>query len=167
MRDFSPELNPSPASPTLKFRRELPSVSSAFFRSSSYSSVRLRSSAFSFRVFSLALRIITSRPAAFSNSSIFSSDTFSLGSRLYLKVPLYKVGSCGIIVIFSLSYRILMSPIFTPSIFMLPPQTSTILVNARLRVLFPAPVLPTTPIFCPPLMFKLSFLRTISVFGLY
>lgn len=37
-----------------------------------------------------------------------------------------------------------------PSIEILPASISTILVSAKLNVLFPAPVLPTTPILWPP-----------------
>ena len=42
-----------------------------------------------------------------------------------------------------------------------------ILVKARVIVLLPAPVLPTTPTFNPPLTLRLSFLSTRSVDGLY
>jgi hypothetical protein len=48
-----------------------------------------------------------------------------------------------------------------------PVSISTILLRAKLIVLFPAPVLPTIPTLEPPSIFKLSPLRTKSVFGLY
>jgi len=44
---------------------------------------------------------------------------------------------------------------------------STILLRDKQIVLFPAPVLPTTPIFSPGLASKVKLFNTISVPGLY
>jgi len=63
-----------------------------------------------------------------------------------------------------LKFILLMS---TPSTRILPASLSTILVRARLKVLFPAPVLPTIPILSPAFIFILHPLRTRSVVGLY
>lgn len=71
------------------------------------------------------------------------------------------------IVIASLTYCKLIFAMSTPSTSILPPHSSIILVKASVIVLFPAPVLPTTPIFSPPLISKESYLRTSSVVGLY
>jgi len=71
------------------------------------------------------------------------------------------------IVIASLTCCKFIFPISTPSTSILPAVSSMILVKARVIVLFPAPVLPTTPIFSPPFISKVSFLRTSSVVGLY
>jgi len=111
--------------------------------------------------------MISSRPAFLRTERIKASSVFPLGSMLYFKVPLYIVGSYGMIVIFSLTYLKLISLISTPSIRIWPASFSTILVRARLNVLFPAPVLPTTPTLSPALIFILHPLRTSSVVGLY
>ena len=55
----------------------------------------------------------------------------------------------------------------SPSIKIYPSSFSTILDKARLTVLFPAPVLPTTPTFYPPVISNDKSLRTNSVYGLY
>lgn len=108
-----------------------------------------------------------SKPAFLRSSRISSSVALSYGSILNLKVPVNRVGSWGIIVIFSLSCSKEWSAMLFPSMRILPSSISTILVNARLIVLLPAPVLPTIPIFCPPLMLRLRPFKTFSVFGLY
>jgi len=53
------------------------------------------------------------------------------------------------------------------SIKIAPFSISTILLIAKLMVLFPAPVLPTMPTFYPPSILKFRPLRTKSVFGRY
>ena len=83
------------------------------------------------------------------------------------RVPVNKVGSCGMMVIFYLSFSSGISLIFTPSISIFPDSISIILVRAKLIVLLPAPVRPTTPIFYPPSTLKLSCLNTKSTFGRY
>ena len=59
------------------------------------------------------------------------------------------------------------SLMFTPSIEILPSESSSIRERARLIELLPAPVLPTMPIFSPAPTVKLKPLRTVSVFSLY
>ena len=54
-----------------------------------------------------------------------------------------------------------------PSIKILPLKISTIRLKAKLIVLFPAPVLPTTPIFSPALVLNVKPLKTVSVSGRY
>jgi hypothetical protein len=54
-----------------------------------------------------------------------------------------------------------------PSINIYPLKISTILLRHKQIVLFPAPVLPTTPIFSPYFIENVKSLRTISVEGLY
>lgn len=134
----------------------------------SCSGVSLASNSFFFSSSSLFfLRMSSTRPAFSSNSIISLSVLYSSGSKLNLIDPLNRVGSWGMIVIASLTCYKLILPISTPSISILPPQSSIILVKARVMVLLPAPVLPTTPIFSPPLISIESSLRTFSVVGLY
>jgi hypothetical protein len=87
--------------------------------------------------------------ALFNSSSILESDTFPSGSKLNLSVPVNIVGSYGITVILALNSFKSKSLILTPSTNILPSTISTILLNDKQIVLFPAPVLPTTPIFSP------------------
>ncbi|MFS7901704.1 hypothetical protein Hanom_Chr01g00002741 [Helianthus anomalus] len=54
-----------------------------------------------------------------------------------------------------------------PSMVILPPDGSTNLNRTWIRVDFPPPVLPTTPIFSPPLMLRVIPLITKGVFGRY
>lgn len=54
-----------------------------------------------------------------------------------------------------------------PSILMEPDKSSTILLRVKPIDVFPAPVLPTIPIFYPEWMSNDKFLRTVSVYGLY
>lgn len=54
-----------------------------------------------------------------------------------------------------------------PSIIIDPSNISTILLIAKDIVLFPAPVLPTTPIFYPFSTLKVNLFKTVSVLGLY
>ena len=108
-----------------------------------------------------------SRPAFLRSCSISLSEHLLSGSMLNLRVPVNSVGSCGMMVTFLLSYSSEISLMFSPSISIEPPQISTILVKARLRVDFPAPVLPTIPTFSPAPILTESPLSTSSVFGLY
>lgn len=162
-KDFSPELKLSPV--ISKFKSESSSDFSSSFLAFFSSSVSTFSS-LSFLSYSF-LRMIVSRPAFLRIARISSSGVFPDGSRLYLRLPLYMVGSWGMIVIFSLTYLRLISLMSTPSMKMFPVSFSTILVRARLKVLFPAPVLPTIPILCPPYILVEHFLSTRSVFSLY
>jgi hypothetical protein len=54
-----------------------------------------------------------------------------------------------------------------PSINILPLKISTIRLKAKLIVLFPAPVLPTIPIFSPAFVVKVKPFNTVSVSGRY
>lgn len=54
-----------------------------------------------------------------------------------------------------------------PSIIIFPPEGSTSLKNTWIRVDFPLPVRPTTPIFSPPWMLRVMPLRTRGVLGRY
>lgn len=69
------------------------------------------------------------------------------GSRFYLKLPAIKTGSCAIRVKFDLKDFNGIVVISIPSIKSLPYVGSIVLRIAWIRVDFPAPVLPTTPIF--------------------
>ena len=108
-----------------------------------------------------------SRPASRSKLRISKSVACSFGSMLNLREPVNKVGSWGMMVTFSLSVFNAISEIFKPSIHIDPDSISTILLRLRLIVLFPAPVLPTIPIFFPPSISKVRPFSTKSVFGLY
>lgn len=113
----------------------------------------------------LAIRLVN--PAFYSTSISFSSGRRSNGSKLNLRVPLNKVGSWGITVIFylkSLRFRVLIS---TPSISIVPFSNSMILERVSAIVDFPAPVRPHIPIFWPGSMSKVRSFNTIAVFGLY
>ena len=108
-----------------------------------------------------------SRPLVFRRFSIWESEQISRGSKLYLKEPLKRVGSWGIIVMFFRSYLKLTIEISTPSTKILPESSSRILNITKLRVLLPAPVLPTTPILWPPSILRFRPFKTSSVFSLY
>jgi hypothetical protein len=75
---------------------------------------------------------------------------------LNLNVPVNIVGSWGITVILCLNSDNGIDWISIPSINIDPSKISTILDIARQIVLFPAPVLPTMPIFSPFGILKLS-----------
>ena len=98
---------------------------------------------------------------------ISSSVDWSSGSILNLRVPVNRTGSYGITVIRFLSSWIGTSAMSMPSSIILPENNSTILEIEMAMVLFPAPVLPTTPIFSPALTSKVRSCRTSSVVGLY
>jgi len=69
------------------------------------------------------------------------------GSKLSLKLPSNKIASYNIIVIDYLNYYKLNVDISTPSIKIFPSLASNIRKRDKVIVDFPAPVLPTTPIF--------------------
>lgn len=121
------------------------------------------------RLFSsvLFLNRILSSPACFKSLIISSSLCSSKGSRLNLKVPENRVGSYGITVIESLNCSKGIFEILTPSIIIFPLSIYTIRVILLIKVLFPAPVLPTMPIFSPLLILKSTPFRTSSLSGLY
>ena len=116
---------------------------------------------------SLHLLKTSPRPAFKSNWIISSSWSSPFGSILNLRVPVNNVESYGMMVMCSLTSSSFMLLMFRPSISILPDSNSTILVKARLIVLFPAPVRPTIPILWPAEISKDNFLSTKSVFGLY
>jgi len=106
------------------------------------------------------------RHALFIASCKTSSPWESKGSRLLRRVPLKSTGSWGIIAILDLR---VFNPIFemsTPSIVILPEDSLTIRWDfsaltysarrnkATVMDVLPAPVLPTMPIFSPPLLSK-------------
>ena len=104
---------------------------------------------------------------SFKISKISSLLNTFYGSKLNLKEPVKIVGSYGIRVILLLkSYRFIYY-ILILSISIWPSKISTILQIAYEIVLFPAPVLPTIPIFIPFSTLKEIFFNTISVFVLY
>ena len=84
----------------------------------------------------------------FSNAThIEASSYLSNGSRLYRMVPLNSAGSCGMTAI---ADRRSINPNFEmsmPSILMVPLSSSPIRIRVEMREVFPAPVLPTIPIF--------------------
>ena len=109
-----------------------------------------------FRFFSTwSLRWDSSR-ALQSWASLFSP----VGSRLNRRSPENRTGSCGMMV--SLERNgCSPSPVMSwPSMEIFPPVGSMILNSARVRLLFPAPVLPQIPTFSPALMLKSRPLRT-------
>ena len=73
------------------------------------------------------------------------------------------LGSCGIIEILLLKFDSSTSPIFTLLTFIDPVSAFLIRKNAEIKVLFPAPVLPTTPILDPLLISKERSLRAAGV----
>lgn len=101
--------------------------------------------------------------AVFNFSSVYSSN----GSRFYLRVPANRQGSCKIIVIFDLRSSKLIFAISFPSNMIWPSNDYRILRRPIITVDFPLPVLPTTPILCPPWKVTVSPLRTRSKLGLY
>jgi hypothetical protein len=89
------------------------------------------------------------------------------GSKLNLKDPLKIVGSYGMTVIFyrnSFKFNLLISK---PSISIIPYSSSRILDRVNAIVDFPAPVLPTIPIFYYGKISNERFDNTIGVLGLY
>ena len=113
------------------------------------------------------LSIKFSREASFKSSINSGSEDLFSGSRLNLRVPSKRVGSWGMIAIFSLRFCKLIFKISTPSMNIWPEAASTILQRARQRVDLPAPVLPTTPIFWFACILNEMLFRTSSVSCLY
>lgn len=81
-------------------------------------------------------------------------------SKFSLKVDLMRVGSWSIIVIEYLRDLRDMSKIGEESIRIVPDEIYVIPSKVLMMVVFPAPVLPTIPIFSPGLMLQLIPLRT-------
>mmetsp|Transcript_6977 Transcript_6977/g.10005 ORF Transcript_6977/g.10005 Transcript_6977/m.10005 type:complete len:221 (-) Transcript_6977:474-1136(-) len=110
-----------------------------------------------------------SRELIASSSSTFlrmlhssSSLAVSNGSKLYRTVFENMTGSWGMILKFSRSVCVPISPIFTPSISMHPFSCSISEIRKRaiIKLLFPLPVLPTTPTFSPPLIVTFKSFKT-------
>lgn len=115
--------------------------------------------------FSYCLRIINSHVIYYINScihddkymlrvQIYTSHSFwssycPRGSKLFRILPLKRVGSWGIMLSFNLRSFRPMVQMSRPSIRILPPAGSTNRNKALISVVFPLPVLPTTPILCP------------------
>jgi len=98
-------------------------------------------------------------------SEVFTSHTSlseycSRGSRFPLTVPSNKAGSCGIMLSLDLRSWRPISHMSTLSIIMHPSLGSTILKIACMRVDFPLPVRPTTPIFFLPGNVQVIFFNT-------
>lgn len=100
-------------------------------------------------------------------SKISSSEYKPIGSILLRTVPWKRIGSWGMIPNQDLrSWRPSMQTSI-PSIIIFPPEGSTSLKNTWIRVDFPLPVRPTTPIFSPPWMLRVMPLRTRGELGRY
>ena len=98
---------------------------------------------------------------------ISSSEYSPIGSMLLLTVPSKRIGSWGMIPNRDLrSWRPIVE-MSMPSMIILPPEGSTSLKKTWIRVDFPLPVRPTTPIFSPPRKLRVTPLRTRGVFGRY
>lgn len=82
-------------------------------------------------------------------------------------LPLNSVGSCGMMLSFILKSFRPMEHISTPSMMILPLSGSTKRNKALIRVVFPLPVLPTTPTLVPSLKVHVIPLRTRGAFGRY
>jgi len=89
------------------------------------------------------------------------------GSKLLRTMPLKRVGSCGIILSFNLRSFRPMEHISSPSIRILPLAGSIRRNRELIRVVFPLPVLPTTPILFPAAKVQVIPFRTKGAFGRY
>merc|ERR1719234_2557741 len=107
------------------------------------------------------------RPALLRARCKSSSEKWFPGSRLKRRLPENRVGSCGMIVSLALRSCRPMVVISLPSMGTLPLVGSIILNSARLRLDFPAPVLPTMPTFSLSETSKLKFSRTQGSSGRY
>ena len=104
------------------------------------------------------------------NSNVFhnlSSEYELNGSILILNEPENKTGSCGIIVNLCLNEWRPIVFISISSINILPVLCSNNRNKPSDKLLFPAPVLPTIPIFSPALISAQILLRTLSNSLLY
>lgn len=98
---------------------------------------------------------------------ISSSEYSPRGSMLLRTVPWKRTGSWGIIPNRDLrSWRPTVQMLI-PSTVIFPAEGSINLNNTWMRVDFPLPVRPTTPIFSPPSMVRETPFRTRGVFGRY
>ena len=87
---------------------------------------------------------------------MLASEWECVGSRLSLIVPVNRVASWSITVMLFLSLLILYYLRLVPSIWTIPRQGSTNLRIVEKIEVFPAPVLPTMPIFSPALTLKVK-----------
>lgn len=92
---------------------------------------------------------------------------YFLGSRFSRKVPSIMTGYWEMRVMLDLKSLSGMSIVFFPSIKMAPSVGSTILKIDEVIVDFPAPVLPTIPIFSPALTLKVRLFKTLGKLGRY
>jgi len=107
------------------------------------------------------------KPAFLRTSSTFASSIVLNGSKLNFSVPLNKVGSYGITVIFDLRSLRFNEAISIPSISIEPFSSSIILLSVSAIVDLPAPVRPQMPTFWPGSISNVKSFKTIAVFGLY
>jgi len=98
---------------------------------------------------------------------ISSSEYRPRGSRFVLMLPLKRVGSWGIMLSLILKSFNPIEQMFIPSIRISPLEGSTKRNKALISVLFPLPVLPTTPTLLPPLNVQVIPLRTNGALGRY
>mmetsp|Transcript_21951 Transcript_21951/g.39492 ORF Transcript_21951/g.39492 Transcript_21951/m.39492 type:complete len:223 (+) Transcript_21951:17-685(+) len=96
------------------------------------------------------------RPHRSSAVQIRSSSWSPNMSRHCRTVPANRVGSCGMMVMLDRSVCSGSSATSTPPTSTWPPQHGTSRKRAEMRLLLPAPVLPTTPTFSPGWMRKLQ-----------
>lgn len=104
---------------------------------------------------------------SFNVSKISSVLCLPRGSMFSLIVPSNNWGSYKIIVILYLKSNKFISEISTSSIKIFPLKTSSTLNRLRVIVDFPAPVLPTTPIFSWESILISNPFNTVSKFYLY
>lgn len=114
-----------------------------------------------------SLEMMSSSLAHFKTSRILSSLNLLRGSKFLLKVPVKRIGSWGMTVIFERRWLRSTWLISWLSTEIYPYSISIKRLIARHSVLLPAPVLPITPNFSPGLSLKLSLLSTVSQSGLY
>ena len=103
------------------------------------------------------------KPIKFNWKTISSSEYSPKGSIFSLKVPSINFGSWGIKDILSLNNFKSILDISTSSINIFPLEASKIRNNAKHKVVFPLPVLPTIPIFSPGFIVQFIFFKTKSV----
>ena len=98
---------------------------------------------------------------------ISSSEYRPRGSRFVLMLPLKSVGSWGMMLSFVLKSFNPIEHMLIPSMRMSPLDGSTKRNKALISVLFPLPVLPTTPTLLPSLNVQVIPLRTNGALGRY
>mmetsp|Transcript_23870 Transcript_23870/g.47498 ORF Transcript_23870/g.47498 Transcript_23870/m.47498 type:complete len:309 (-) Transcript_23870:857-1783(-) len=115
----------------------------------------------------LSLPASPMRPTLAKMSTSLESGNVPNGSRLALTVPLNRTGSWGTMASLLLRACSPSEEASTPSRRMRPPLSSAILSNATIRLLFPAPVRPTTPTRAPAGIVRLNPFRTKGSPGRY